>query len=102
VQEFKEDFIEAVEHMNALVASSWSPPPSLRGANGSRVCAPMTGSATKQSMLLDIPPSIAIRSNACCMRVDCPTKQNNPKSMDCFVAEPVIGRAYARPVGSSQ
>jgi hypothetical protein len=23
-------------------------------------------------------------------------------SMDCFVAEPVIGRAFARPVGSSQ
>jgi hypothetical protein len=22
--------------------------------------------------------------------------------MDCFVAEPVIGRAFARPVGSSQ
>jgi hypothetical protein len=23
-------------------------------------------------------------------------------SLDCFVAEPVIGRAFARPVGSSQ
>jgi hypothetical protein len=23
-------------------------------------------------------------------------------AMDCFVAEPVIGRAFARPVGSSQ
>jgi len=23
-------------------------------------------------------------------------------TMDCFVAEPVIGRAFARPVGSSQ
>src|ERR1700741_829533 len=25
-----------------------------------------------------------------------------PGAMDCFVAEPVIGRAFARPVGSSQ
>ncbi len=24
------------------------------------------------------------------------------EKMDCFVAEPVIGRAFARPVGSSQ
>jgi hypothetical protein len=24
------------------------------------------------------------------------------KKLDCFVAEPVIGRAFARPVGSSQ
>jgi len=33
-------------------------------------------------------------------------KRSNPWSrkerMDCFVAEPVIGRAFARPVGSSQ
>jgi len=26
----------------------------------------------------------------------------NDKGLDCFVAEPVIGRAFARPVGSSR
>jgi hypothetical protein len=26
----------------------------------------------------------------------------NKARLDCFVAEPVIGRAFARPVGSSQ
>jgi hypothetical protein len=34
-------------------------------------------------------------------------KRSNPalpqeRNLDCFVAEPVIGRAFARPVGSSQ
>jgi hypothetical protein len=29
-------------------------------------------------------------------------KQSMARRMDCFVAEPVIGRAFARPVGSSQ
>jgi hypothetical protein len=34
-------------------------------------------------------------------------KRSNPeacsgKALDCFVAEPVIGRAFVRPVGSSQ
>jgi len=49
---------------------------SLRGANGSGLSAgPMTGSATKQSIL----------SFRC--------------AMDCF-AEPVIGRAFAQPGGS--
>jgi hypothetical protein len=28
--------------------------------------------------------------------------QDHKESLDCFVAEPVIGRAFARPVGSSQ
>ena len=36
----------------------------------------------------------------------CERERSNPssreESMDCFVAEPVIGRAFARPVGSSQ
>jgi hypothetical protein len=28
--------------------------------------------------------------------------QSRKERVDCFVAEPVIGRAFARPVGSSQ
>jgi hypothetical protein len=28
--------------------------------------------------------------------------QHRAEKLDCFVAEPVIGRAFARPVGSSQ
>jgi len=41
-----------------------------------------------------------------CISPSLRAKRSNPSSrearMDCFVAEPVIGRAFARPVGSSQ
>jgi hypothetical protein len=40
--------------------------------------------------------------NRHCERSEAIHKRPQNKNLDCFVAEPVIGRAFARPVGSSQ
>jgi hypothetical protein len=41
-------------------------------------------------------------SNRHCERSEAIHAATSTARMDCFVAEPVIGRAFARPVGSSQ
>jgi hypothetical protein len=53
----------------------------------------------------DVSSNARYRTEA--LRPSLRAKRSNPIArhsgcMDCFVAEPVIGRAFARPVGSSQ